>query len=67
MDAAQLSDRLKALLSIRAVLDRAGVNQSTYYTAAHRGSAVSPENRAKIRQALLDTAADLKKIAGELK
>ncbi len=67
MDTAELSTRLKGLLSIRAVLDRAGVNQSSYYTAAHRGTAISPENREKIRKALLDTAAELKEIAGGLK
>lgn len=67
MDTAELSTRLKGLLSIRAVLEKGGVNESSYYTAAHRGTAISPENRAKIRQALLDTAAELEEIAGDLK
>lgn len=67
MNASDLSTELKSLLSIRAVLNRAGINESSYYTAAHRGTELSTENREKIRRALLDTASDLKRVADSLK
>lgn len=66
MNAAELSTRLKGLLSIRAVLERAGVSVSGFYSSTSRESPVPSANRAKIQQALLDTAAALEAIALEL-
>jgi hypothetical protein len=67
MNASDLSARLKGLLSIRAVLERAGVNESSYYTAAHRGSALTAERQAKLADALDATAADLRATAASLR
>lgn len=67
MNASELSARLKSLLSIRAVLQRGGINESSYYTAAHRGTEISAENQAKLADALDATAADLRAVAKTLR
>ena len=67
MNASDLSARLKGLLSIRAVLQRGGVNESSYYTAAHRGTEISAENRSKLADALDATADELRAVAKTLR
>ena len=66
MNASDLSAELKALLSIRAVLTRGGVNESSFYTASHRGSTVAPETGAKIAAGLRSTADELRAVADRL-
>ncbi len=66
MTASDLSADLKALLSIRAVLTRAGVNESSFYTASHRGSALAPDTRARIANGLRQTADELREVAERL-
>lgn len=66
MNASDLSAELKALLSIRAVLTKGGVNESSFYTASHRGSAVSPDNRTNIADGLRSTADELRAVADRL-
>ena len=66
MNASELSAALKALLSIRAVLTRAGVNESSFYTASHRGSPVAPETRERIAAGLRATADELRAVAARL-
>lgn len=66
MNASDLSTQLKALLSIRAVLTRGGVNESSFYTASHRGSTVAPKTREQIAAGLRSTADELRAVAERL-
>ena len=52
--------------AVQALLNRAGVSDSSFYSATHRESPIPSKNREKIRRALLDTAAALEAIAHEL-
>ena len=66
MNTSDLSAEMKALLSIRAVLARAGANESSFYTGASRGSAVSPDTRQKVAAGLRETADELRALAKRL-
>ena len=61
-----LTQRLKALLSIRAVLRTAGITESYFYPAACRQRPIKEEARGPIALALRETARELASIADSL-
>ena len=61
-----LTQRLKALLSIRAVLRTAGITESYFYPAACRQRPLKAEAVGPIASALRETANELASIADSL-
>ena len=66
MEASHLTQRLKGLLSIRAVLRRAGVTEPYYYSASCRQRPLKAEAIGPIASALRETASELVSLAETL-
>lgn len=64
---AELNRLLRSLLSLPALVKRAGIAPSTWRTYAVRGVELSPDQIARLRESLEATAKELQALAKSLK
>lgn len=63
MTARDFSDTFKPFLPVRTVAKAAGFKESTWYTTTTRGRELTPDEVARLRAAVLDHAAEIRRLA----